>query len=129
MLRLPLTLGIASLLLVAACEKAEPPATRAPIDVRSEGMNRLFKMSELDRSIGLKRSIFASGSRCSRVTETHFVGAYRNMDMWAVRCDDDREWAVFIAPDDSVQVRLCADTEKVGLPSCATKGAPPAAAR
>jgi hypothetical protein len=40
------------------------------------------------------------------------------MDMWTATCGDDRQWALFIGANDSVQVRLCADNEKVGLPAC-----------
>jgi hypothetical protein len=86
--------------------------------VRSEAQDRLHKLSELDRAIGLKRAIYDSGSTCKRVVETRFIGPYKNMDMWAVRCADDRDWALFVGADDSVQVRLCKDTEAVGLPPC-----------
>ena len=75
-------------------------------------------------AIGLKRAIYASGSRCQRVTETRFVGPYKNMDMWAVRCADGRDWALFVGADNSVQVRLCKDTEAVGLPACKLETSP-----
>ena len=104
-------------------------APRAPVVVRSAAQDRLHQMSELDRSIGLKRAIYEAGSTCKRVTETRFIGPYKNMDMWAVRCADKRDWALFIGADDSVQVRLCKDTEGVGLPSCKLDAAKPAEAR
>ena len=44
------------------------------------------------------------------------------MDYWTASCVDQfdraRDWAIFIGADDSVQVRLCKDTEAVGLPAC-----------
>ena len=101
-------------------------AARAPVVVRSAGQDRLHQMSELDRAIGLKRAIYEAGSICKRVTETRFIGPYKNMDMWAARCADKRDWALFVGADDSVQVRLCTDTEAVGLPSCKLDGAKPA---
>ena len=101
-------------------------AARTPVVVRSAGQDRLHQMSELDRSIGLKRAIYEAGSVCKRVTETRFIGPYKNMDMWAVRCADKRDWAMFVGADDSVQVRLCTDTEAVGLPSCKLDAAKPA---
>ena len=104
-------------------------AARAPVVVRSAAQDRLHQMSELDRSIGLKRAIYEAGSTCKRVTETRFIGPYKNMDMWAVRCADKRDWALFIGADDSVQVRLCTDTEAVGLPSCKLDVAKPADAK
>ena len=108
-----------TVLAVSGCDKPTEPATKSPaVSVRSPDQDRLFKMSELDRAIGLKRAIYETGSTCNRVTETRFIGPYKNMDMWAVRCADKRDWALFIGADNSVQVRLCKDTEAVGLPSC-----------
>ena len=49
---------------------------------------------------------------------TGYVTRYRNMDMWTATCGDDRQWALFIGADDSVQVRLCDDNAKIGLPAC-----------
>ena len=47
------------------------------------------------------------------------------MDMWTASCIDSfdraRDWAIFIGADDSVQVRLCKDTEAVGLPACVAR--------
>lgn len=108
------------LLLAGACDQGEPaPAKPAPeVRVRSAEQDRLHRLSELNRAIGLKRAIYASGSTCKRVTETRFIGRYKNMDMWGVRCADKRDWALFVGADNSVQVRLCRDTEKVGLPAC-----------
>ncbi|MEO7504965.1 MAG: hypothetical protein ABIT69_07270 [Sphingomicrobium sp.] len=109
---------------LGGCDKpAEQQAAAPKILVRSPEQDRLFKMSEMDRAIGLKRAIYESGSNCKRVTETRFIGPYKNMDMWAVRCADKGEWALFIGADNSVQVRLCKDTEAVGLPSCKLKPA------
>lgn len=112
--------SLASLAL-GACGPSAPAdnaAARTPVVVRSAAQDRLHAMSELDRAIGLKRAIYDAGSICKRVTETRFVGPYKNMDMWAVRCADKQDWALFTGADDSVQVRLCKDTQAVGLPSC-----------
>ena len=112
--------SLASLAL-GACGPSAPAdnaAARAPVVVRSAAQDRLHGMTELDRAIGLKRAIYDAGSICKRVTETRFVGPYKNMDMWAVRCADKQDWALFTGADDSVQVRLCKDTQAVGLPSC-----------
>ena len=114
-------------LLASGCGKSEEQAAAPPPTVRAHGaaQDRLHKVSELDRAIGLKRAIYGTGSTCSRVTESHFIGPYKNMDMWAVRCADGRDWALFVGADDSVQVRLCKDTEAVGLPACGLDPATP----
>ena len=129
----PIVAAMAAMALpLAGCGPSAPAnnvaASRAPVVVRSAAQDRLHQMSELDRSIGLKRAIYESDAICKRVTETRFIGPYKNMDMWAVRCADKRDWALFIGADDSVQVRLCKDTEAVGLPSCKLDQAKPAGA-
>lgn len=113
--------------LLGACGKqAAPPAKPAEtITVRSEAQKQLSAAGDLDRAIALKRAIMASGSSCARITTTGFVGPYKNMDYWTASCVDSykrtRDWAVFIGADDSVQVRLCRDTQAVGLPACIAK--------
>lgn len=115
---------------LVGCHSSPSPTGNAaagpPVTVHSEAQNRLHQMSDLDRAIGLKRAIYDAGSTCKRVTESRFIGPYKNMDMWAVRCADKRDWALFVGADDSVQVRLCKDTEAVGLPSCKLDESPPA---
>ncbi len=112
-------------LTVAACDKPAEPAPRNEIRVRSAGQDQLLKLDDLNRAIALKRAIVDSGSACKRLTTSGFVGDYKNMDMWTARCEDGRtaprDWAIFIGANDSVQVRLCRDTEAVGLPACTAK--------
>ena len=127
----PIVAAMAAMALpLAGCGPSAPAdnaaASRAPVVVRSAAQDRLHQMSELDRSIGLKRAIYETGAICKRVTETRFIGPYKNMDMWAVRCADHHDWALFIGADDSVQVRLCKESEAVGLPSCKLDQAKPA---
>ena len=112
-----LALG-AMTMIVGACDKPAPPPPKPEFKVRSAEQKALFDATEINRAIGLKRAIYASGSTCPRVDATRFAGRYKNMDMWAARCSDKRDWALFIGADNSVQVRLCKDTEAVGLPAC-----------
>ncbi len=113
--------------LLGACEKEAPPSTKPAktVSVRSEAQKQLSAAGDLDRAIALKRAIMASGSSCGRVTATGFVGPYKNMDYWTASCVDSfdraRDWAIFIGADDSVQVRLCKDTQAVGLPACTAR--------
>lgn len=106
--------------LLASCGQSDSPAPPLQNDimVRSEAQQRLFDLNDLDRAIALKRAIADQGLRCARIISTGYVTRYRDMDMWSATCEDDRQWALFIAANDSVQVRLCNDNEKVGLPVC-----------
>ncbi len=116
------TLCALAALSLAACEREPAPAApRQEIRVRSAGQDQLLKLDDLNRAIALKRAIGDSGSVCKRLTGSGFVGEYKNMDMWTARCDDKRDWAIFVGADDSVQVRLCRDTAAVGLPACSAK--------
>ena len=120
----PALLTVAALL--GACQQdAPPPAKPVEITVRSEAQKGLSAANDLNRAIALKRAIMESGSSCNRVATTGFVGTYKNMDYWTASCVDKfdraREWAIFVGADDSVQIRLCKDTEAVGLPACIAK--------
>ena len=106
--------------LLASCgggDQAAPPLQN-DIMVRSDAQQRLFDLNDLDRAIALKRAIADQGLRCSQVVSTGFVTRFRDMDMWTATCGDDRQWALFVGANDTVQVRLCADNEKIGLPAC-----------
>jgi hypothetical protein len=112
-------------LALAACGSEEEPAANnavTEIIVRSDTQKQLFELNDLNRAIALKRAIRDFGPGCLRVVESGFVGRYKNMDYWTATCQDeydrDRQWALFIGANDSVQVRLCEDVAKVGLPAC-----------
>ena len=105
---------------LTACDGGTPsePPVRNDIMVRSEAQQRLFDLNDLDRAIALKRAIADQGLRCQRIVSTGYVTRFKDMDMWTATCEDDRQWALFVAANDSVQVRLCTDNEKIGLPAC-----------
>lgn len=106
--------------MLASCGASEEPAPPLQNDimVRSAAQQRLFDLSDLDRAIALKRAITDQGLRCQRIVSTGYVTRYKDMDMWSATCSDERQWALFVAANDSVQVRLCDDNEKIGLPAC-----------
>lgn len=112
-----------SSLLLASCgvQENDESVSGNAITVRSEAQQRLFDLNDFDRAVALKRAIIDQGLRCQRVVSTGYVARYRDMDMWTATCGDDRQWALFIAANDSVQVRLCDGNEKVGLPACKTR--------
>ena len=106
--------------MLASCDggdEAAPPLQNDVV-VRSAAQQQLFDLNDLDRAIALKRAIADQGLRCGQIVSTGYVTRFRDMDMWTATCGDERQWALFIGANDSVQVRLCADNEKVGLPAC-----------
>ena len=106
--------------MLGACDGGTPvqPPLQNDIMVRSDAQQKLFELNDLDRAIALKRAISDQGLRCGQIVSTGYVTRFRDMDMWTATCSDDRQWALFIGANDSVQVRLCFDNEKVGLPAC-----------
>ena len=118
MTRLTLILGSAALLM--GCGRNEQPAEPVQNDivVRSTAQQQLFDLNDLDRAIALKRAIADQGLRCTQIVATGYVTRFKDMDLWTATCSDKRQWSLFIAANDSVQVRLCDDNVKIGLPAC-----------
>ena len=114
------------LLPLTACDQGtSAPPPKQPITVRSDGQDRMHQLNDLNRAIALKRARYDSGAECRRVTQSGYVGEYENTSQWTATCEDKfkrtRDWALFIGPDESVQVRLCEDVVKAGLPACVIK--------
>ena len=109
---------IAAVLTAAGCDNSQPTQPRQPIVVQSEGQDALHKLNDLNRAIALKRAILASGLACKRVTRSGYVQEHENLSMWTANCDGKTDYAVFVGPDSSVQVRRCADLARFGLPAC-----------
>lgn len=120
-------LAAAAAVTVSACDGGQPSQPTQTIRVRSAEQEQLHKLNDLNRAIGLRRAIYDSGYSCRRVARSGFVGTYKNLDMWMASCADGREWAVFVGPDGSAQVRDCRDVERMGLPKCEIKAAAPPA--
>ena len=43
---------------------------------------------------------------------------YQNLAMWVALCGDGKNYAVFIAPTDDIQVRDCTEHAQLNLPLC-----------
>jgi hypothetical protein len=93
---------------------------REQIGIRNKAHEDLLALPDELRRIGLVRAIRDTGNRCRRRVEPNPVhqGEYRGMALWTARCDDNRQWAVFIAPSGDVQVRDCEQMGRLGLPAC-----------
>lgn len=111
--------------LAAACDQSQPTQPKQSIVVRSEAQDQLLQLDEMNRAIALKRAIYASGYACKRIAKSGYVQEHENLSMWAAICDDRREWAIFVGPDGSAQVRPCGDLAQLGLPACVIKEAAP----
>lgn len=116
MRRLPIAL--AALGMLAACHDGQPAENVTSIRVANEYQDGLLALDEDMRNLALMRAVRDSGMRCRRVDASALQGEYQDLPMWVARCEDGREWAVFVAPSGDVQVRNCAEAERLGLPAC-----------
>ena len=124
--RLLIAFALAGIL--GACDDSAPTQPRRGIVVRSEAQDQMHKLSEMGRKIALRRAIYDSGGTCKTVTKTGYVQEYGNLSMWTASCDGGKNWAIFVGPDGSVQVRDCRETEQLKLPACIIREKKPAAA-
>lgn len=105
-------------MLMTACGQSTPAEPGNEIRVRGAEQQKLHELDDLNRAIALKRAIRQSGLRCLRIDSSGYVTEYKNLSMWMASCSDKRDWAIFVGPDASVQVRLCKDVVRYGLPPC-----------
>ncbi len=112
--------AIAAVVLATACGQS-PTQPKQPIVVRSEAQDQLHQLDDLNRAIGLKRAIYAAGYTCKRIATSGYVQEHDNLSMWTAHCDDGKDWAIFVGPDGSAQVRRCTEVAQLGLPACVIK--------
>lgn len=114
-----LTIPLIAVSLAACGNERDTRAPAAPeIAVRSAEQERLHQLDDMNRDIGLKRAILGSGMPCQRVVRSGYVQEHQQLSMWSAVCSDRREWAIFVGPDGSAQVRPCQDMKPLGLPEC-----------
>ena len=104
--------------LLSACGQSAPTQSKRPIVVHTDAQDSLHRLDDLNRAIALKRAIYDSGNSCKRIDKSGYVAEHRNLSMWTAHCDDGIDWAIFVGPDGSVQVRRCGDLDQLGLPAC-----------
>jgi hypothetical protein len=120
----PVMAAIFSGLLLAGCGDTGGGAAESNSQPRVKLKNKhhedLVALPDNLRRIGLMRAIRATGNRCPfRVESAHHQGEYRDLSYWTARCDDNRQWAVFVSASGHWQVRNCEDMAELELPRCA----------
>lgn len=96
------------------------------VTIRNRHHEELLALPDNLRRVGLIRAIRETGNSCPLRVEPNPVhqGEYEGMALWTARCDNNEQYAIFIAPNGDVQVRNCADMAELGLPAC--RALPPA---
>lgn len=96
------------------------------VTIRNRHHEELMALPDNLRRVGLIRAIRETGNSCPLRVEPNPVhqGEYEGMALWTARCDNNAQYAIFIAPNGDVQVRDCEDMAQLGLPAC--RALPPA---
>jgi hypothetical protein len=106
---------------LSACGDTSPPSANSgiQINIANEGSDRLKALNPMNKRIGLLRAINQSGMSCrGGVLTGAYQQQYQNLAMWVALCRDGKNYAVFIAPSEDVQVRDCAEHAQLNLPAC-----------
>jgi hypothetical protein len=110
--------GAAALLALAACDGGGPPTKTKSITLANPFQEKLAGLSEVNRSMALRRAVQDTGEPCKRIEASGYQGMYKSLHMWTARCSEGRDWGLFIAPNGDVQVRSCEHLKSLGLPEC-----------
>ncbi|HEY5721150.1 MAG TPA: hypothetical protein VIT45_02415 [Allosphingosinicella sp.] len=111
------TLLVAALAL-AACEDGAPEQNIISVRAANPTSDNIKTLQPRYRHLSLWRGIRYNRGACKKVDRGHYQQEYKNMAMWTAHCIDSGDWAVFIAPDASVQAAKCSDAESLRLPAC-----------
>jgi hypothetical protein len=79
---------------------------------------RLAKLPDIEKRAAMRRAILDNEQVCKMVDRVALQERYKNLTMWTAHCVKGGDYGVFIGPDQSVQVRPCADLPKLKLPVC-----------
>ncbi len=112
--------AIACGLALASCGDTTPPTNAAvQASVAIAGSDSLQALNPMNKRVGLLRAIQQSGFRCrGGVLTGAYQQRYQNLAMWVALCADGKNYAIFIAPTDDVQVRDCTEHAQLNLPAC-----------
>jgi hypothetical protein len=113
------TVLAAMLISLSGCDGVDAPTRpRTKVVIANPYHDRLMALSELNRSLALRRAVQDAGEACKKIERSAFQGEYKALKMWTTSCSDSGDFGVFIAPNGDAQVRKCADAKELGLPEC-----------
>lgn len=117
---------LAGAALLAACGSGGDNSQNRHIRMANPAHDQLTELSPGNQRLTMLRAIRGNGLRCQDVVNAGYQQEYQNMRMWVAECTGEaeiRRFAVFIAPNEDVLVRNCADAGQLSLPRC--DGLPP----
>ena len=109
---------VLALLTFTGCDGGTPEAANVTkIAQPNVYQQRLLTLNETDRNLTLRRAIQDDGGQCPKIVGAAYQQEHQGMAMWAVRCSNE-DWAVYVGAGGTVQARLCAQAQQLGLPIC-----------
>lgn len=122
--------GLLAAGLLAGCGPSERQAganaQEPKIKIANPTHDGLLKAEPWQQRLSMMRAIRSAGYRCQRVDNAGYQEEYKNMRMWVARCEQEQKtFAVYVAPNGEAQARDCADAGTLSLPRC--EGLPPPA--
>ncbi len=120
--------ALAAILTLVGCDGGGAPTKTRSIVAANPFQEKLAGLSDLNRSLALRRAVQDAGEPCKRIDASAYQGLYKSLHMWTARCSEgngagEREFGLFIAPNGDVQVRRCEHLKQLQLPECKA-GAP-----
>jgi hypothetical protein len=109
---------IAALALTGCQDESAPAPETKTIRAANPTSDNLKTLDPIYQHLGLRRGITYNRGKCKRVDRGEYQQEYKTMAMWRAHCTDTGDWAVFIAPDSSVQAVQCSDAERARVPAC-----------
>ena len=113
----------AGLLVLAGCDGGAAPTRTKSITAANPFQEKLAGLSDLNRSLALRRAVQDAGETCKRIDASAYQGLYKSLHMWTARCSEGNgsaggQFGLFIAPNGDVQVRRCEHLTQLKLPEC-----------
>lgn len=109
------------IVLVAGCRGDGDLATQN-VSVANPFHDELTKLSPGYQRLTLLRALRRSNygrNHCQNVDNAGYQQEHANYRMWVAECSAQRrKFAAFFSPNGEVQIRDCADVEKLDMPRC-----------
>ena len=117
MKRLVAGTAIGLALLMSACKESGEPENVTDIEVPSGEayQERLVELNDMARNAVFYRAIADAGGDCQEVTQSAFLGRYKNAPAWSATCRNGGEWLVLIGNDGVAQVTSRRGAEEAGV--------------
>ena len=104
--------------LMAMLVLAATPTLAAPPPPPNAFNDQMLTLTPANQRGALRRAVTLENMRCGRLSQALYRGRFGNLGYWQGRCDPGGDYAVFLGPDGTAQVRQCSEMAGLKLPAC-----------